>query len=148
LNIYTCCTLCRFTHSLTHSLTHGAEPFFRGRQLCSYSRTFQHFMEPEGSLPCSKEPSTGLYPEPGQSNSIHTIPSYLSKIHFNFVHPPTSWSSQWSLSFWLSYQYLICIPLLSIRATCPCVICETLIDPVLKPVARKRLMETVIDRGH
>jgi hypothetical protein len=46
-------------HSLTHSLTHGAEPFLRNRQLCSYSSTFQHFMEPEGSLPCSQEPSTG-----------------------------------------------------------------------------------------
>jgi hypothetical protein len=26
-------------------------------------------------------------------NPVHTIPSYLSKIHFNIVHPPTSWSS-------------------------------------------------------
>jgi hypothetical protein len=26
-------------------------------------------------------------------NPIHTIPSCLSKIHFNIVHPPTSWSS-------------------------------------------------------
>jgi hypothetical protein len=23
------------------------------------------------------------------------------------VHPPTSWSSLWSLSFWLSHQYHI-----------------------------------------
>jgi hypothetical protein len=46
-----------------------------------------------------------------QSNPIHTIPSYLSKIHFDIVHPPTSWSSQWSLSFWLSNQYSICTPL-------------------------------------
>jgi hypothetical protein len=30
-----------------------------------------------------------------------------------------SWSSQWSLSFWHSHQYLICIPLLPIRATRP-----------------------------
>jgi hypothetical protein len=45
-----------------------------------------------------------------QINPIHTIPSYLSKIHFNIVHPPTPWSSQWSLSL-----YPIRIP----RATCP-----------------------------
>jgi hypothetical protein len=30
-----------------------------------------------------------------QINPIHTILSYLSKIHFNIVHPPTSWSCQW-----------------------------------------------------
>jgi hypothetical protein len=30
-------------------------------------------------------------------------------IHFNIIHPPTSWSSQWFLSFWLSHQYSICI---------------------------------------
>jgi hypothetical protein len=48
-------------------------------------------MEPEGSLPCSQEPSTALYT---QTNPIHTNPSYLSKIHFNIVHQPTSWSSQ------------------------------------------------------
>jgi hypothetical protein len=39
------------------------------------------------------------------ARSIQFIPSYLSKIHFNIVHLPTSWSSQWSLSFWLSHQY-------------------------------------------
>jgi hypothetical protein len=39
-----------------HSFTHGAEPFLKSRQLCSYSRTYQHFMEPEGSLPCSLVP--------------------------------------------------------------------------------------------
>jgi hypothetical protein len=44
-----------------------------------------------------------------QFNPVPTIPSYISKIHFNIVHPPTSWSSQWSLSFWLSHQYPICM---------------------------------------
>jgi hypothetical protein len=98
----------------SYLLTHGAEPFLRSRQLCSHPRTSQNFMEPEGSIPCSQEPSTSPYPEPYQSNTHH-----LSKIHFNIVRPPTSWSSQWYLSFWLSYQYPTCIHLLSIRATCP-----------------------------
>jgi hypothetical protein len=30
-------------------------------------------MEPEGSLPNSEGPSTGPYPEPGQSNPHHPL---------------------------------------------------------------------------
>jgi hypothetical protein len=73
-------------YSMSYLLTYGSEPFLRSRQLCSHSRTSQHFMEPEGSLPCSQEPSTDPYPEPHQSNSHHPI---LSKIQFNIVHQPT-----------------------------------------------------------
>jgi hypothetical protein len=56
-----------------YSLTHGAESFLGSRQLCSYSRTSQDFMEPERSLPCSQEPSTGPHSEPDQSNPSHPI---------------------------------------------------------------------------
>jgi hypothetical protein len=47
-------------------------------------------MEPESSLPCSQEPSTGPYPEPDQSGPYRPI---LYKIYCNIVHSPTSWSS-------------------------------------------------------
>jgi hypothetical protein len=74
---------------LTNEL-HWAEPFLRSRQLHSHSRISQHFMETEGSLPCSQEPSTGPYPAAEQSSPVHTTPSYLSKIHLNIILPPTS----------------------------------------------------------
>jgi hypothetical protein len=55
-----------------------------------------------------------------QIDPVHTIPSYLSKINFNIVHPLTSWSSLWSPSFWLSHHYPIYIFLFfPTRATCP-----------------------------
>jgi hypothetical protein len=28
-----------------------------------------------------------------QIDPVHTIPSYISKIHLNIFYPPTSWSS-------------------------------------------------------
>jgi hypothetical protein len=43
---------------------HGAEHFLASRQSLNNSKNYLHFMEPDGSLPCSHEPSTGLYPEP------------------------------------------------------------------------------------
>jgi hypothetical protein len=77
-------------------------------------KNFPAFYVTENSSPYTQEPSSGPCPEPDPSS-----PTYLSNIHFNIVHLPTSWSSYWSLSFWLSHQYPICIPLLPIRATCP-----------------------------
>jgi hypothetical protein len=36
--------------------------------------------------------SPPLVPIQSQIDLVHTTPSYLSKIYFNVVHPPTSWS--------------------------------------------------------
>jgi hypothetical protein len=59
-------------------------------------------MESEGLIPCSQEHSTGPYPESYQSNPIHTIPSHLSNINFNIIHPPTSLVLP-VVSFFLAY---------------------------------------------
>jgi hypothetical protein len=56
-----------------HSLIHSLMELSPSWQLCSYSRTSQNFMKPEGSLSCSKEPSTGPYSETDQSNPYHPI---------------------------------------------------------------------------
>ncbi|PNF15380.1 hypothetical protein B7P43_G00977, partial [Cryptotermes secundus] len=54
----------------------GAELFFRTHQSLSYSRTSQHFMEPEDSLPCS-----------------------ISNIHFNIILPPQTGSVAHTASY-------------------------------------------------
>jgi hypothetical protein len=65
--------------------------------------------------------SLRLVPILSQTIPVHTRPTYLRQIHFNIAHPPTSWSSQWSLSFWLSPLSPICVPLLphSCYMLCP-----------------------------
>jgi hypothetical protein len=87
-NLEATCNVCCQCHA-GFLLTYGAEPCLRSCQLCSHSRTSQHFMEPKGALPCSQEPSTGPYPEPDWSSPYYPI----SKTYINIVHPPTSWSS-------------------------------------------------------
>jgi hypothetical protein len=64
-------------------------------------------MEPEGSLPCSQEPSIGPYPEPDQSSPYHCIPSFLRSIliwllvYFTHLH-----SALIGVSSSLYYKYL------------------------------------------
>jgi hypothetical protein len=50
-------------------------------------------MEPEGSLPCSEEPSIDLYPEPDRSNSYHPIITLLRVILILYTHLRLSLSS-------------------------------------------------------
>jgi hypothetical protein len=86
-------------------------------QSLSYSRIFQHIIEPEVSLPYSQEPSTGSCPEIYQSSPYHSI---LFKIHFNIILLPTSRTPWWYLSFWLSHQKHLCIHLLPHACYIPC----------------------------
>jgi hypothetical protein len=68
---------CNFMYtSILCSLCTYLLPFLRSSQLCSHSRTSQHFMEPEGLITCSQEPSTGPYYEPQQSNPHDPILSF------------------------------------------------------------------------
>jgi hypothetical protein len=54
-----------------------------------------------------------------QTNPIHTIPFYTSKIDFNIVNPPTYWSSLSAPSFYLSQDILYAFLISPIRATYP-----------------------------
>jgi hypothetical protein len=49
-------------------------------------------MGPEGSLSCSQNPTTELYPEP--AGPVRPIDPYRSKVHLNVIFPPTPRSSQ------------------------------------------------------
>jgi hypothetical protein len=78
-------------HYTSYDWLHGAEPFLRSCQFCSYSRISLNFVEPEGLLPRSQEPSTCSYPETDRSGPY--CPIYLSRIHLNIIHSHTAWSS-------------------------------------------------------
>jgi hypothetical protein len=61
----------------------GAESFLRSCQSLTYPRTSQYFMEPEGSLSCSQEPSTG----PNTHNFENECPSLtLCNWDINWLH--------------------------------------------------------------
>jgi hypothetical protein len=58
----------------------------RSRRSLSYSIIFQHFMEPEGSLPCSRGPSTGSCPENRWIQSIPPHRTFLKSILILSIH--------------------------------------------------------------
>jgi hypothetical protein len=53
---------------------------------------FQCFMEPEGSLVCSQESSTGSHPEPDEFSPHH--PTLFLKTRFNIIYPSMARSSK------------------------------------------------------
>ena len=59
-------------------------------------------MTPEGSLPCSQEPTTGLRPQLDNSYN-HGHPLHFFKLHFN-ITLSTSRFSRWSFPFRFTYQ--------------------------------------------
>jgi hypothetical protein len=68
-----------------------------------------------------------------QMNPVHTTLPYFFNIHLNIMLPPTSRSSYWSISFCLSHQSTICIPLLLHTCYMPCppyLIVVTILDTV------------------
>jgi hypothetical protein len=69
---------------------YAAKSFLRRHLSLIYSRISEHFMEPDGSLLCSQEPSNGPYTEPDQPSPYHPI---LSKTHLYIILPSTSMSS-------------------------------------------------------
>jgi hypothetical protein len=74
------------------------------RQLCSYSRTSQHFMEPEGSLECPWAPLL-VYFEPDQSSPYHTIISLLRSILILSDHLYFGHRIVWNIVFGMWCQY-------------------------------------------
>jgi hypothetical protein len=96
-----------------HSLTHGSEPLLRSHQVCSYSRNSQHFMEPEDSLQCSQESSTGPYPQPDQSHP--TSPRSILILCTHPFHGLTSGLLPSGFHTNILYAFLFS----PIRTTCP-----------------------------
>jgi len=64
-------------------------------------------MEPEGSLPCSKESINGPYHQPDASTLY--LPPYFPKIHSNIIISTMPRSSEWSPPFRSSNQNSVCI---------------------------------------
>jgi hypothetical protein len=89
---------------ITHSLTE-LSPSWEAANCAAAQELPSILWNPKAHYRVHKSPP--LVPILSQLNSIHNIPSYLSKIQFSIVPLPTSWSS-----FWLSHQHPTCIPLL------------------------------------
>jgi hypothetical protein len=80
-------------HSLTHSLMELSRSCEAAN--CAATQELRSVLwNPKVHYRVRKSPP--LVPILSQIDPFPTVPSYLSKFHFIIVHPPTSWSSQWS----------------------------------------------------
>jgi hypothetical protein len=59
--------------AITYFLTYGAEPSSEAANCAATQELPSIFKEPEGSSPCSQEPSTGPYPQPDRFSPYHPI---------------------------------------------------------------------------
>jgi hypothetical protein len=67
---------------------------------------------------CRVHKNSLLVPIMCQINPVHTTPSYLSKIHFNVIHEPTSRFSYWFFPFGFPTKILSAFLFSPILATC------------------------------
>jgi hypothetical protein len=71
--------------SQTNSMEQEQSSCWEAASSAATNRISQHFMEPEGSLPCSQEASIGPYPELDQSNPYHPILPLLRSISVHLI---------------------------------------------------------------
>jgi hypothetical protein len=81
---------------LTNSFLHSSF-FFPNNTIVLQSINLLHSAQPEGSLQPSQSPP--LVFTLSQRNTVHVLPSYFFKVHFNIVVSSPPRSSQWSLPF-------------------------------------------------
>jgi hypothetical protein len=81
--------------------------------MLGHSIVFQHFMEPEGSIPNSQELSTCSYPKPDQSSPHHPIPPLRDPSTYVLVFVVVSFPSGFPTNNLYAFLFL------PIRATWP-----------------------------
>jgi len=75
----------------------GQRPHWETDRRSSAQESSRLFAEPESTLSCSQQPSTGPWYESDESN-LHLTP-YLSNINFNIILPSKTTSSKLFLTF-------------------------------------------------